>query len=72
MYGYRYKKNEPKDDVVEKIKEMYMNYGIDISDMSDEEFLRIKDKYTRRPEGSLDSDLKESRKYILTFSEEII
>jgi hypothetical protein len=55
-------KSEQKDLIVEKIKEMYSNYGIDISDMGDEEFLRLKEQYASKP-GSLDDDLKASEKH---------
>ena len=58
--------DEPKDHIVEKIKEMYTNYGIDISNMSDEEFLRLKEEYNSKP-GSLDRDLKESQKHSGSF-----
>jgi hypothetical protein len=56
------KKSEPRDHIVEKIKEMYANYGINISNMSEEEFLRLKEQYNSKP-GSLERDLKASAKH---------
>jgi len=53
----------PKDAIIEKIKKLYANYDIDIADMSEDEFLRIRDQYIKNPKGSLDADLEISRKH---------
>lgn len=67
------KNGEKKDGVTKKIIKIYQNYGIDISDMSDEEFERIKKSYTNpKSELDLDSDLEKSEKYIERFREDII
>tara|TARA_R110000824_G_scaffold59797_1_gene160287 strand:+ start:41 stop:271 length:231 start_codon:yes stop_codon:yes gene_type:complete len=76
MYNSRSKKNKKnkdvKDELIEKIKEMYSNYGIDISNMSDDEFERIKEQYLKRQDSSIDKDLKRSKKYIPDFCDKII
>lgn len=74
MAWFMSKKNgEKKDDITKKIIKIYQNYGIDIADMSDEEFDRIKKSYIN-PENelNLDVDLEKSEKYIEKFKEDII
>jgi hypothetical protein len=68
------KKNsdEPKDPIIEMLKEMYTNYGIDISNMSEDEFARLKAKYAQKPPGSLRADLEASKQYLPIFEEDII
>jgi hypothetical protein len=70
--GAKSKKSNPEDAIIKKIKQLYSNYGIDISDMSDDEFSRIKDQYLEKKVGALDDDLKASEKYIPDFAEKII
>jgi len=66
------KRNENPDKYIVKIKEMYKNYGIDVSDMSDEEFIRIKEQYLSKLRGDLDQDLEASRKHFEALSKDII
>nr|BDD46174.1 hypothetical protein 11 [bacterium] len=72
MFMSHGKVEEPEDQVIQKIKKLYSNYGIDISDMTEEEFFRIRAKYLQRPDGDLDRDLEESQKHIATFHDRII
>ena len=53
--------SEPEDATVKKIKEIYSNYGVDILDMTEDEFLRLKEQYAQKAKGSLKEDLKKSR-----------
>ena len=50
---------------------MYKNYGIDISNMAEEEFERMKELYVHRGED-IDFHLKESEKYSGKFVEDIL
>jgi len=70
--GAKPRKSAPEDAMIKKIKQLYFNYGIDISDMSDEEFLRIMNQYLEKKDGALDDDLTASEKHILAFAEKII
>jgi hypothetical protein len=65
------KKREEFGPIVKKIVKMYENYGIDISDMAEEEFERIKNLYTETG-ADLDADLKKSAKYKDIFADDIM
>lgn len=58
------------DTLIKKILRMYKNYGLDISDMSEEEFIRVRREYEKK--CSIDKDLKESEKFADKFTEDII
>jgi hypothetical protein len=51
-----------RDVIIEKIKILYSNYGINVSNMGDDEFYRIKEAYISNPE-MLEKDLKASRQH---------
>ena len=66
-------KEEEKDidPVVKKIIKMYENYGIDVSNISEEEFDRIKNLY-KSTKKDINSDLKNSEKFKGRFDDDII
>lgn len=67
------KDDDSKDIVTKKIIKMYQNYGIDVADMSDEEFNRIKESYTNpKTKSNIDTDLKKSEQFIEIYKEDII
>ena len=61
------------DKVVKKlkksIKDLYNNYGIDVSDMSDDEFGRLIKQYLNG-ESNIDRDLEESKQYADKYDDE--
>lgn len=59
------------DSITKKIIKIYQNYGLDISDMSVEEFDRMKEMYQQK-KSDIDADLKQSEKFINDFSEDIL
>lgn len=64
--------SESKLDVLtKKIIKMYKNYGLDVSNMSDEEISRIREKYEKMG-SNIDNDLKKSEKYSGNFSDHIL
>lgn len=67
------KKNkvQKKDILSRKIEKIYHNYGIDTSDMTEEEFDRIKVEYLFG-KSNIDKDLKESEKFKNIFKEDIV
>ena len=65
------KQKEERDPLSKKIEKMYHNYGIDTSDMSDEEFQRMKDQYLAKKQN-LDHDLRESEKFKERFADDIV
>lgn len=67
------KKNKKQEigPIIKKIMKMYENYGIDVSNMAEEEFERIKDLY-KQSQKDLDADLKKSEKYKGLFDEDIM
>jgi len=50
---------KPTSKILEKIKKIYANYGIDFEFMDDEEILRVA-KYYSEQRNELESDLAES------------
>jgi hypothetical protein len=65
------KNKKEKSEICKKIEELYHNYGIDTSNMSDEEFESVERAYSHSGKD-LDADLKESEKYRDRFADEII
>lgn len=59
------------DALTKKIIKMYKNYGLDVSNMSDEEVSRIREKYDKMG-TNIDEDLKKSEKYSGNFSDHIL
>lgn len=59
------------DSIIKKIEKLYQNYGIDITDMSDEEFDRIKASYKNKSRN-LEKDLKDSEKHLGQFDDDIL
>lgn len=56
---------------IKKLKKMYENYGINTSDMSDEEFDRLYKQYLNSNKN-LNEDLKDSEKYSHIFDDDMI
>ena len=56
---------------VKKLEQMYQNYGIDTSNMSDDEFERLRKMY-RRKGRDIDKDLKDSEKFKDRFENDIV
>lgn len=52
--------NEEVDPIIDKIKKIYEGYGIDTSDMEEEEFERIKRDYLSKGSRLLDMDVREA------------
>lgn len=65
------KKNTKHDAMIKKIKKMYENYGINTSDMGEDEFDRLCKKYLKK-ENSLQDDLKASEQYSDVYDDDII
>lgn len=67
-------KLSPKEQLgIKKIKKMYQNYGINTSDMDEEELLRLYKDYTSSSKDKdLDADLKKSERYSNVFGEDEI
>jgi hypothetical protein len=59
------------DALTKKIIKIYKNYGLDVSNMSDEEISRIRGKY-ESSESNIDDDLKKSERYSERFSDNIL
>ncbi len=59
------------DSVTKKIIEIYKNYGLDTSNMSEEEFERIKELYLVM-NADVDGDLIKSKKFTTIFSDDIL
>lgn len=65
-------KRSPKyEATLKKIKRLYENYGIDTSDMAEDELDRLFEQY-QSPEKNLDEDLKNSEKFSSMFEDDII
>ena len=67
--GARVKK--VKRSLKEKVKRLYSHYGIDVTEMEDDEYIRILDSYKNNAE-KLDADLKKSEKLQKLFSDDDI
>lgn len=66
------KKNQPeKDAITKKIEKLYQNYGIDVSEMDDEEFERLRSSYRNRGKD-IDKDLESSEKFKDRFIDDIV
>jgi hypothetical protein len=64
-------KKQKKDDLTKKIEKIYLNYGIDISDIDEDELERLKQKYAQNKK-QLEQDLKESEKHKDSFVDDVI
>jgi len=60
-----------RDNLSKKIEKMYRNYGIDTSDMTEDEFSRMKKLYLDGGK-SIDKDLKDSEQYKERFADDIV
>ena len=60
-----------QDSFYKKIEKMYHNYGIDTSNMSEEEFERIKVQYLSSGK-SIEQDIKNSEKFKEQFADDIV
>lgn len=66
------KKSAPeKDALIKKLEKMYQNYGIDISEMDEEEFERLRQSYRERPQ-ELEHDLEKSEQFKDRFVDDIV
>ena len=65
------KNKREKSEFCKKIEELYHNYGIDTSNMTDEEFEDIERAYSQMGKD-LDADLLESEKHRDKFADDII
>lgn len=68
--------DRPKGDAkyelgIKKIKKIYENYGINTSDMSDEELDRLYHQYSKKNK-SIDDDLRQSEKCSSQFGDDVI
>lgn len=59
------------DPIVKKIIKIYENYGMDISNMSEEEFERLRSKYVGN-KAQLNQDVKNSEKYRGKFTDDVL
>ena len=59
------------DAISKKIIKMYKNYGLDVSNMTDDEIDKIREYYVEN-KAKLREDLKFSEKFIEEYSEKII
>lgn len=57
-----------EEKLIAKIKQMYQNYGIDVSAMEEEEFKRLLEFYNNNPH-QLVNDLKKSAVHANDFSD---
>jgi hypothetical protein len=62
------KKKISEEKILERIKKLYQNYGIDILVMEDDEFKRIVEFYKSNTE-KLAEDLKKSSSHANSFSD---
>jgi hypothetical protein len=62
---------QEKDALSKKIEKMYQNYGLDTSNMTDDEFERMKSQYINNGKN-IDVDLKESEKFKERFANDIV
>ncbi len=60
---------KPSSRVLDKIKKIYANYGIDVEMMDDDELLRVA-RYYSDQKNELESDLSDSLNLSEKFSEE--
>lgn len=66
------RKNSPERDTLSrKIEKMYQNYGLDTSNMSEDEFDRMKQSYLDDL-GDIDSDLRASEQHKERFANDIV
>ena len=72
MYRYSGKKKATKyDSEIKKLKKLYENYGINTSDMSEEEFERLYNQYVSSGKN-INKDLKDSEQYSKAYDDDII
>jgi hypothetical protein len=65
------KRKRERNNFCKKLEELYHNYGIDTSNMDEEEFQSIYDLYNTTGRD-IDQDLRESEKHKDKFAEDII
>lgn len=64
-------RDREKDALTKKIEKLYHNYGIDTSNMSEEELGRLKARYSR-PDEDINKDLRASEKFKDRFANDIV
>lgn len=62
---------EKKEPLVRKILKLYENYGLDISDMDEDELNRLVELY-KSGVSNIDKDLKKSSKHAGKFENDIL
>lgn len=65
------KENKNKDEFIKKIEKLYQNYGIDTSNMDEDEFERLRASYQVHGKN-IDNDLEKSEKYKNQFEDDIV
>lgn len=65
------KESKNKDEFIRKIERLYQNYGIDTSNMDEDEFERLRSSYQARGKN-IDHDLEKSEKYKNQFEDDIV
>jgi hypothetical protein len=65
------KKKTGRDAFVKKIEKLYQNYGIDISEMDEDELERLRNSY-EHPGKDIDQDLKKSEQFKDKFIDDIV
>ena len=65
------KDTKEKDPLIKKIERLYHNYGLDTTNMADEEFERILKLYKKKGKD-IDGDLRASEQYKDRFANDIV
>lgn len=65
------KGQKEKDDLTRKIERLYQNYGIDTSNMEEDELDRLKSSYKKKAK-SIDEDLKKSEIHKDKYTDDIV
>lgn len=65
------KPQKDKSEIWKKIEQLYQNYGIDTSSMTEEEFQRLAEMYSKNG-VDLDADIQNSERHKDKFSEDVI
>jgi hypothetical protein len=65
------KNKDDTDSLKKKLEKIYKNYGLDTSNMSDDEFERMREFYCQNGKD-IDEDLKESERHKDRFVDDIV
>lgn len=64
-------KKKEKDALTKKIEKLFQNYGLDTTNMSDDEFERLK-RFYKKNRKNIEQDLQTSEQYKDKFSDDIV